>query len=51
MSRASGVVFHMYDDRGLDILAPRADVRRPLYEQFSDWVLDYDRERIDATFA
>lgn len=51
VSRESGVVFHMYDDRGLDILAPNAAAIEPIYERFGDWILDYDRERIDATFA
>ncbi|HEX8658282.1 MAG TPA: DUF3885 domain-containing protein, partial [Hymenobacter sp.] len=37
------LIFHMYDDRGLDILAADRQTLRPLYEQFHDWLLDYDR--------
>ena len=51
VSRVSGIVFHMYDDRGLDIIAPDAAAIRPIYTNFDDWVLDYDRERIDAVFT
>lgn len=51
VSRTTGVVFHMYDDRGLDIMAPRPEPIRAIYREFTDWILDHDRQRIDATFA
>ena len=38
------LVFHMYDDRGLDVAAADIETLRPLYAQFADWLLDYDRE-------
>lgn len=40
------LMMHVYDDRGMDLLA--ADVRNlePSYRRFSDWLLDYDRERM-----
>ena len=44
------LIFHMYDDRGLDLIAGDRQTLRPLYEQFNDWLLDYDRPRMDRTF-
>lgn len=44
------LIFHMYDDRGLDIISSDKETLRPIYKQHNDWLLDYDRERIDKQF-
>lgn len=44
------IAYHLYDDRGLDIVATSKEAIRPLYYQFHDWLLDYDRPRMDANF-
>lgn len=44
------LIFNMYDDRGLDIIATEKKILRPIYEKYNDWILDYDRERIDKQF-
>lgn len=44
------IVYHLYDDRGLDLVATSKEVLQPLYHQFHDWLLDYDRPRMDAIF-
>ncbi|WP_107725103.1 DUF3885 domain-containing protein [Desmospora activa] len=41
----------MYDDRGLDIVANKIETLRDCYLNYNDWILDYDRQRIDAVFA
>lgn len=41
------IIFNMYDDRGLDIIASDKKVLLPIYNQYEDWILDYDRELID----
>jgi hypothetical protein len=41
---------HMYDDRGLDIIATNASTLLPLYERFADWILDNQRQKIDFRF-
>ncbi len=46
-----GVLFHMYDDRGLDIAAAEPSILIPLYKSFTGWILDHDRSRIDRTFS
>lgn len=44
------VMFHLYDDRGLDIISADCDRLFPIYQKFNEWILDYDREKIDAVF-
>lgn len=44
------ILYHLYDDRGLDVVAKDKRMLYPLYETFNDWVLDYDRETIDHIF-
>jgi len=44
------LIFHMYDDRGLDIIAADKETIRPIYTKHNDWILDYDREQIDKHF-
>ena len=46
LNRRTDTILHMYDDRGLDIIAARREPLVPLYHRFSRWVLEYDRERI-----
>ena len=44
------IIFHMYDDRGLDIVASDIETLKPLYKTYNNWLLDYDREQIDQLF-
>jgi hypothetical protein len=44
------ILFHLYDDRGLDVVAVDKESLRPLYESFSVWILDNDRKKIDLMF-
>ena len=46
-----GILLHVYDDRGMDVIATEAGQLRPLYEVFADWLLVYDRPTMDATFS
>lgn len=45
------ILFHLYDDRGADLVAADKELLRPIYEKFNNWILDYDRETINAIFA
>jgi hypothetical protein len=47
----SNVIFYMYDDRGLDLIAARENALERLYHDFNAWILDYDRARINNIFA
>ncbi|WP_254052805.1 DUF3885 domain-containing protein [Bacillus sp. V59.32b] len=43
-------IFHVYDDRGCDLLATSPEVIRNIYNKYNDWILDYDRDEIDKVF-
>lgn len=45
------ILFHPYDDRGLDVAAERPDAIRFLYEECKNWLLEYDLERMRQIFA
>jgi len=46
----SKIIMHMYDDRGLDVIATELNTLRPLFESFGEWILDYQRLRIEYRF-
>jgi hypothetical protein len=50
LAPAKGLLFHMYDHRGLDIVAEDRATLAPIYRKFNDWLLDYDRPRMCETF-
>ncbi len=43
-------IFHVYDDRGCDLLATSTETIRNLYKRYNEWILDYDRPRINQVF-
>lgn len=43
-------IFHVYDDRGCDLLATSPETIREIYDKYNDWILDYDRNEIDQVF-
>ena len=43
-------IFHVYDDRGCDLLATSPETIRDIYDKYNDWILDYDRNEIDQVF-
>jgi len=45
------ILFHMYDNREIDIVASRKEDIAVLYHQYNEWILDYDRKQIDAIFG
>lgn len=44
------LIFHMYDDRGLDLVSADIETLRPIYVKHNEWILDYDRAQIDSQF-
>lgn len=44
------LIFHMYDDRGLDIIASDVEQLRPIYNKYNSWLLNSNREKIDGLF-
>ncbi|NTU28651.1 DUF3885 domain-containing protein [Brevibacillus sp. HB1.1] len=43
-------IFHIYDDRGCDLLATSPETIRGIYASYPHWILDYDRAKIDQVF-
>lgn len=50
MDTKNAVLFHLYDDRGADLTAKDREILRPIFRQFREWILEYDRERIEKLF-
>ncbi|MFY0760579.1 DUF3885 domain-containing protein [Metabacillus dongyingensis] len=44
------MIYHLYDDRGCDVITSNKEDLLPLYKDLNDWILDYDREQIDEIF-
>ncbi|WP_420871975.1 DUF3885 domain-containing protein [Cohnella rhizosphaerae] len=47
---SKNTIFHFYDSRGLDVAASSKEELRDLYLKRNDWILKYDRKRIDSMF-
>lgn len=43
-------LFHVYDDRGADLVAEDKKTLFPIYQKWNQWILDYDRKKIDSLF-
>lgn len=50
LNKTRKTIFHMYDDRGCDVLATRSIDLQEIYMKRNKWILDYDREKIDLLF-
>ena len=44
------VLFHLYDDRGADLVTDKKEKIQHIYYELNDLILDYDREKIDDIF-
>lgn len=44
------VLFHLYDDRGADLVADKKEKIQHIYYELNDLILHYDREKIDDIF-
>lgn len=45
-----GSIFHIYDDRGCDVISMTPDVLREVYDKYYGWILKYDKEKMDRFF-
>ncbi|WP_100085823.1 DUF3885 domain-containing protein [Paenibacillus elgii] len=44
-------IFYVYDNRGMDVVADDTKTLRKVYDKYNNWILDYDRSRIDKIFS
>ena len=45
-----GMVYHLYNERGCDILASDKNDLRFLYEKYTHWICEKERSKMDALF-
>ena len=45
------IIYHMYDDRGMDLIAESKEVLSPIYQKYNSWILAYNKEQIDNIFS
>jgi hypothetical protein len=50
INTSKNLIFHMYDDRGLDIIASNVETLKPIYSKYRDWILEVNRGQIDNMF-
>jgi hypothetical protein len=50
VNRTRNLILHMYDDRGMDLVAAKRSDLQTIYDGRKAWVLDYDRARIQRVF-
>lgn len=46
-----GIIYHLYDGPGCDILALKKEEIQFLYESYNDWISEEERNQIDSVFA
>jgi len=51
LCKNKGILFHMYDDRGLIIHANDPELLRNLYLKYNDWIVNYWKATIDDFFV
>ncbi|MEJ5964321.1 DUF3885 domain-containing protein [Pedobacter immunditicola] len=44
------LIFHMYDDRGLDVVSSHIETLRPPYTKYNSWILESNKNQIDDQF-
>ena len=51
VNESKGLVLNLYDDRGMDVVALEKEALVDLYHSRNEWLLNYDRDRIDRVFS
>lgn len=46
-----GIMALPYDDRGMDVVGPNKRFLKSLYDEFGHYLLEYDRDAMDASFS
>jgi len=49
-NKHSGIMYFLYDNDGLDVVANDKNKLVRIYKKYNEWILDYDREKIEKTF-
>lgn len=43
------ILYHVYDDRGADLVAKNKESLYPIFIRFNNWILNCDREKIESS--
>lgn len=44
---SNNTIFHMYDERGLDIVSKQSHILTNVYRSYESWILEYDRKYVE----
>lgn len=50
VNKTKNTIFHIYDNRGCDVISLDKQTIFHLYRNYKDWILDYDKDVIDKIF-
>ena len=51
INKTNHIILNLYDDRGMDVISSNKEALLPLYKLHNDWLLNYDREKMDLVFS
>lgn len=51
MDVENGLILHLYDDRGMDIVSVQKAAAAEIYTRYNDWLLGYDIARMTNVFG
>jgi hypothetical protein len=51
INRTKSVILNLYDDRGMDVIGATKESLLPVYKYKNEWLLDYDREKMNSVFS
>jgi|TARA_R110002167_G_scaffold173731_2_gene372357 hypothetical protein len=51
VNRTKHIILNLYDDRGMDVISRSKESLFTLYKSRRDWLLKYDRKKMDSVFS
>jgi len=51
INKTKNIIVNLYDDRGMDVISASKDALMSLYKSHNDWLLNYDRKKMDLVFS
>lgn len=51
INTSSNLILNLYGDQGMDIIARRARQLKPLYDDYNEWLMPGDRDKMKLLFA
>lgn len=50
INKDKNIIYHIYNNEGLDVIAKEKKTLKSIYDNYNNWILDYDKERISKIF-